>query len=320
MSPLVSILLLTYNHKKYISQAIESVLNQKTNFEFEILIGDDCSTDGTCEIVDDYQKKHPDFIKTIRSGENVGALKNEKRLMEAAEGKYLAFLEGDDYWTDSLKLQKQIEFLEANPDYGLVHGDVNHYYENTGKMEYAVNKNTGNKIPNGNIFNELIKPNPLFIKTATACFRKELFQKHFDYNLAISQNWPLTDLGIWMDIAFHSKVYYFDEVFATYRLLNESASRTSSPSKKLEFHQRLFKLKQHYLNKYRCDAHSKLELEIDYYKSLIKIAYNLNNQEISEQAENYLKSKKIPLGIKEKVLLLALKKKGIMKAIKTFKK
>ena len=144
MTPIVSLLLLTYNHSEFIAQAINSILEQKVNFDYEILIGDDCSSDGTCEIVDSYAKKYPNLIKTIRSEQNVGALRNEKRLMEASQGKYIAFLEGDDYWVDQFKLQKQVDFLEANPDYGLVHGDVNHYYQDSGKTLYKVNTESQN--------------------------------------------------------------------------------------------------------------------------------------------------------------------------------
>jgi len=214
MKPLVSVLLLTYNHRQYITEAIESVLMQKTNFLFELLIGDDCSTDGTCEIVNKYLIQYPDVIKVIRSENNVGAILNEKRLMESAQGKYVAFLEGDDYWTNKCKLQKQCDFLENNPDVGLVHGDVNHYIEADGKMIVAYNKINNIKIPNGQIFNELIIPSHI-IKTMTVCFRKEIILKHFDYDIPIKRDWQLTDLPLWLDISYHSKIYYFDEVFAT---------------------------------------------------------------------------------------------------------
>ncbi|MEI8136309.1 MAG: glycosyltransferase [Bacteroidota bacterium] len=315
----VSVLLLTYNQEKYIAQAINSVLDQKVDFDFEILIGEDCSTDRTREIAKEFALNNPEKIKLVISDRNVGPVKNEKRLVEAAKGKYLAFLEGDDFWTDPLKLQKQTEFLEKNPDYGLVHGDVNHFYENAGNTQKSVNKLTGKKIPQGNVFDYLLKPDPLFIKTATAFFRKELVTRHFDYELALSSNWPLTDLPLWMDITYHSKAHYFDEVFATYRLLNESASRTASPIKKYNYFKGLYKIKQIYLTKYNCSDKIKNELEEDYYRNLMKMAFNLNDNALAEESITYLKEKNHMITSKERLMLLSTKNKLLRRAIQFIK-
>ena len=121
--PLVSALMVTYNHELYIAQAIEGVLQQETDFPFELVIGEDCSTDGTRKIVFNYQKKHPDIIRVITSDKNVGGRKNFFRTVKACRGKYLAFCEGDDYWHHSQKLQKQVDYMEAHPEVGLVHSD-----------------------------------------------------------------------------------------------------------------------------------------------------------------------------------------------------
>lgn len=123
-TPLVSITCMTYNHERYIAQAIESFLMQETTFPYEILIGEDCSKDKTRSIVEEYQKRYPDKITLITSAENVGARKNGIRLRHAAKGKYIAICEGDDYWTDKHKLQRQVDFLESNANVVLVFHDV----------------------------------------------------------------------------------------------------------------------------------------------------------------------------------------------------
>ena len=115
--PLLSVCLITYNHENYIRQAIEGVLMQKVNFNWELIIAEDCSTDKTRDIILEYKKKHPDFIKLILQEKNVGPAKNWIELITKPNSKYIAYFEGDDYWTDPLKLQKQVGFLEANPDY-----------------------------------------------------------------------------------------------------------------------------------------------------------------------------------------------------------
>jgi glycosyltransferase involved in cell wall biosynthesis len=113
----VSVSLVTYNHADWIAQAIESVLNQKTDFYFEIIIGEDCSDDMTLEICKRYQKKHPYIIKILASDKNQGNRANSVRNLNACAGKYIAILSGDDFWNDETKLQQQVDFLDANENY-----------------------------------------------------------------------------------------------------------------------------------------------------------------------------------------------------------
>ena len=115
--PLVSVLIITYNQEQFIRKAVDSALNQKTDFEYEILIGDDCSTDRTGEICAEYQKKHPDKIRFITADRNVSQLGgNTNRVKYRARGEFIAWLEGDDYWTDPEKLQKQVEVFRKHPE------------------------------------------------------------------------------------------------------------------------------------------------------------------------------------------------------------
>lgn len=116
MKPLVSVIMLSYNHERYIEQALNSVLAQKTNFEFEILIGDDASTDDSAAVLREYAERDARIHLFVRE-ENVGTTKNAYLLMTAAKGKYLASCESDDYWIDENKLQKQVDFLEAHPEF-----------------------------------------------------------------------------------------------------------------------------------------------------------------------------------------------------------
>jgi len=115
--PVVSVCTITYNHERYIAQCIEGVVNQKCNFKFEMLIGEDVSKDKTRAIVEEYAARHPDIIVPLYAEKNQGAKANAAKTVTLARGKYIAFLEGDDYWTDLNKLQRQFDFLEANPEY-----------------------------------------------------------------------------------------------------------------------------------------------------------------------------------------------------------
>jgi len=114
--PKVSVLLITYNHEKLIAQAIDSVLMQKTTFPMEVVIGEDCSTDGTRAIVRSYAEKYPELIRPILPEANQGPFQNVMRTLNACRGEYVAGLEGDDYWTDPDKLQIQADFLDHHPE------------------------------------------------------------------------------------------------------------------------------------------------------------------------------------------------------------
>lgn len=114
--PCVSVIVLTYNHEKYIAGALDSILMQKGDFSIEILVGDDASQDGTVEILKRYQKKYPKKIRLFLNSKNLGATRNAYQLLVNAKGNYLAACEGDDYWTDPEKLHRQIRFLEEHPE------------------------------------------------------------------------------------------------------------------------------------------------------------------------------------------------------------
>lgn len=129
-NPVVSVCCITYNHEKYINEAIDSFLMQETDFPFEIVIGEDCSTDNTRKIVEKYKEMYPNIIKLIVSENNVGAQANFQRTNEACIGEYMALCEGDDYWTDKNKLQIQKDFLESNPEYIICYTDVEAFNEN----------------------------------------------------------------------------------------------------------------------------------------------------------------------------------------------
>ncbi|HND88872.1 MAG TPA: glycosyltransferase, partial [Saprospiraceae bacterium] len=118
-TPLVSVCMITYKQEAYIGKAIESVLMQQTDFPIELVIGEDASPDGTLRICQHYQALHPDKIRLMTGEKNMGFSWNFARTLWATRGEYIALLEGDDYWTDPLKLQKQVDFLRKSPDFNL---------------------------------------------------------------------------------------------------------------------------------------------------------------------------------------------------------
>jgi glycosyltransferase involved in cell wall biosynthesis len=130
--PMVSICITTYNHEKYLAEALDSVLSQKVNFEFEVIIGEDYSTDSTLQIAQDYQARYPNLIKVVQSGHSEKLVINGHKTgrynflnaLSLCQGKYIALLDGDDYWIDPYKLQKQVDFLEQHEEYSFIFHNV----------------------------------------------------------------------------------------------------------------------------------------------------------------------------------------------------
>lgn len=167
----VSVAMITYNHEAFVAQAIESVLVQQTDFVVELVIGEDCSTDGTRDIVADYARKYPERIRPLLHDHNLGLMgkNNLVAVYQACRGEYIAFLEGDDYWTDPHKLHKQVDFLDDHPDYVLCFHDTMIINEHGNLLETSVLPATSKQDLPGDA---LIRAS--LIPTLTACFRNVL--------------------------------------------------------------------------------------------------------------------------------------------------
>lgn len=136
VAPTVSIFCMVYNHEKYIANAIQGFLMQKTNFNSVIVIGEDCSPDGSRKVIDSYVETYPGKFKLMYHDVNVGAHKNQEIILKNCKGKYVAICEGDDYWTDPLKLQTQVDFMKYNPDYAICFTDYKMYNQTTNTFEH----------------------------------------------------------------------------------------------------------------------------------------------------------------------------------------
>ncbi len=205
----VSVCVLTYNQEDYIRQTIESVLLQKCNFQFEIIIGEDCSTDDTRRICLEYKSQYPDTISLFFPKENIGVTKNSFEVLSRCLGRYIAFCEGDDYWTDPYKLQRQVDFMEKNPDYSLVYHKVNEFWEELNTIQPET-INTSNEELTYSIL-DLAKNN--FIHTPSVLIRSNglNFTK-------LKQLSKVSDYYLWMLCAQKGKIKYFPEIMAVYRV------------------------------------------------------------------------------------------------------
>lgn len=204
-SPILSVCLITYNHGKYIRKALDGIFSQKVNFPMEVIIADDCSTDNTREIILEYYEKYSSIIHLIFQDKNIGPAENWYQLMKSPAGKYIAYFEGDDYWTDPLKLQKQIDFLEQNPSYAISFHDV---------REIDLDGTTIRKLPIQKLkedltLYDLVSTN--FIPTVSAVFRNYVT----DYDFIMQA--PIGDYLLHISNAMHGPIRYHKEIMAAYR-------------------------------------------------------------------------------------------------------
>lgn len=222
--PLVSVACITYNHEKYIEDAIEGFLIQETDFPFEILIHDDASTDNTANIVREYVEKYPNIIKPIFQKENQyskGFKMNLEFNFPRAKGKYIALCEGDDYWTDPKKLQIQLVFLEENPDYVITYTAVKAFDEN-GIIETYVGK-TLNDLSE----EQLKRASP--INTLTTCFRNVINEYPPEFSIA-----KIGDLIIWSLLGAYGKGKFIREIKpSAYRIHDGGVHSKKSTTEKM---------------------------------------------------------------------------------------
>lgn len=200
----------TFNHEKYIGQAIDSVLMQETDFRYELLIGEDCSQDQTRKIVNEYQEKYPHTIRALLPVQNMGLMgkNNFLQTLKACRGEYVATLDGDDYWTSPYKLQIQAAFLDENPDYSIVFHNVQ-----VCKEHKLLNTFIGpDGRPSTLTICDLLRGN--FIGSPSVMYRRHLLKEiPSEFSSLSVGDWPMNVL-----IAQHGKIRYEDEVMAVYRI------------------------------------------------------------------------------------------------------
>lgn len=209
LKPLVSICCMTYNHENYIRQCLDGFVMQQTNFPIEILVHEDASTDNTAKIVKEYEIKFSGLFRCVYQTENQFAKQNTlvNIMFPMSRGKYIALCEGDDYWTDPEKLQKQVDFLEANPEYSICFHEIMILKNGVLLDDYLTKK-----VPEETSILELAKGN--YIHTPSVVFRNKLF-KEFPEEFSKA---PAGDYFLHMLNARYGKIKKINQVMAVYRV------------------------------------------------------------------------------------------------------
>ena len=208
----ISVLMMTYNHEKFVEQALDSVLMQKISVPYEIIIIDDASTDGTVQKLKIYKKRYPQIISLyLRKVNSCHLTKNVYFLISKARGKYYAFIEGDDYWINDLKLQKQYEFLLLHPQYSMCMTDLIVVNENGDQLNCQVFQKKENHVYTLDDFRHLRGPG-----MTVAFLAKNNFNKR-DYSIIYKADKAMGDIVIYMLCLLKGNIYQIDEVMSAYR-------------------------------------------------------------------------------------------------------
>ena len=247
--PLVSVCMITYNHERYLAEAIEGVIRQQTSFPVELIIGEDCSKDRTREIAFEYQRRFPETIRLITSKRNIGMQQNYHRVIMAARGKFIAFCEGDDFWHVPDKLQQQIQFLEHNDTFILTCGNYRSRNVSNGKVTER-SLHVPEHLHEGSLTDDLIL-HRLLVKTLTVCARansvKAVLKEHVE---CTSERFLMADTQTMIELSRLGRVKYMPHVLGTCNELPESASHSRCPERAFRFMMNTCELKRHYLAKY----------------------------------------------------------------------
>ncbi len=280
-----SVEITTYNQKEYIAQSLQSILDQEHNYKYEILVSDDCSTDGTQDIIREFEKKYPDIVKPVYNEKNLGAMSNYYATVARAKGKYLMGCGGDDYWLPG-KVEKQISFMERNLDFDVCYSlarilDVSNincsdfiggHYADYKDLFYK-----GNNIP-----------------ALTICTRRDFFSKYMIDVNPIHQNWIMEDLPFLLYTVFEAKnIFFMNQSLAVYRLLKESLSHSDSLRKNILFSIGSSEIRKYFSKKYSID-YEVPDLRQTIFKLFCSKKKSVNNKHsLTIEYKNLLKEYKI---------------------------
>ncbi len=228
MKPLVSVIVTTYNHEPYLAETLDAILAQECDFGVEIILGEDCSSDNTLGVCKTFAQQYPDRITLITSAENVGWRANYRRCVEAARGKYIAFCDGDDYWCDTHKLQAQVDFMEAHPQYGMCYTRSKRVEEKSGTCS-TYPPQDGHED-----FESMLRLNTA--ENCTTLAKKILVEQYYsEIRPDLHPEWLTDDLPMWLWFAANTPIHFIDRTTAVHLIISHSVSHGTTLAKRLAF-------------------------------------------------------------------------------------
>lgn len=279
-NPVVSVVVMTYNHKPYIRRCINAIIAQQTTFPFEIIISDDNSVDGTQVVLKEYQNKYPSLITLLLQNTNKGVAQNFHDAISICRGQYIASMGGDDFWIVTSKLQLQKDYLDAHPLCGLCYTNINTCDE----AERLIEARFMDNFSATHSFEEHLLSKG-FIAPMTWMYRKDLI-KYYDPKGAFSDE----SFAFALDALALSSVDYIDVVTTNYRQTYNSLSRPESDYKNYLQWLGVFRTQVYYADKYSVDPSIKQKILINGYIEFIPLAYSFGDNMFIEEANAFFES------------------------------
>lgn len=305
---MLSVCLITYNHNFFIEKAIQSVLSQDTNFKFELVIGEDYSTDNTRSICERYQNQYPEKINLLPSlNKNIGLKENFLRTFEACRGKYIAYLEGDDYWIASDKLQRQVDILEKNKDIAMVHTNCNIWDVAQNKYIESIIQTDGVCIREKQKGIECViasfEKNVRFIKTSSCCYRKALLDQILkeDRYAFQCQEFPTQDFQLFLEMSMNGKFVFISSPM-TMIGLHDSLSAAKDEQKNINYRFGFYKIGLYYIKKFKIPKPTIqiwIRRQLHY---LLHMSFKNKDKELVEECVNLAKSVNYNMPIIQQIL------------------
>lgn len=313
-SPKVSVVVTVYNCEDYIRQCLDSILAQRCEFLFEIVIVEDCSTDASVNMLEEYVGEHPDIIKVVNNEKNKGVLYSFSRAVGLTRGEYVAFCDGDDFWQDPLKLAQQVDLLDQKPEYVLIYTETDVLHEGTGEEEAEIYKKKNYACPSGDVYECLMKKN--FVSASTPCCRGDIVRAAvLKMDLKNRQEWMMQDYPVWLSLSLDGKFFYYDKSTSTNRVREESVSQSRQRAKRASFKYGVWRIREYFLSVR--DVSPELRKKILADAGNRTIQYFFHNKKYSELRE-FANSGTLPVSSQRAKLISFFSRSGVGVRILSF--
>lgn len=311
MENIISVIIITYNQQDTIARSIDSVLMQKCHLPFEIIIGEDASTDGTRVICQDYAKRYPDMIRLFCNEHNKGITDNYFDCLLQSRGKYIADCAGDDFWTDPMKLEKELSVMEQHPNVSMVITNWQFYDEQTRQVSPSRQIQHSPITPGHDMLKAIItQKNMSVFHLCTALYRSEIFRKAYqdDPYMFRSKDFCSEDMQIASAMAWYGDIAYLPDTTLNYSVGGKGVSNTNDSERQFQFVKQSTSLNKYLASKYQIDIHEFLNQRI---YELGMHAFRSHHRQLYEETLECEKAWQVERNNNYKLLMAVMRHEGL---------
>lgn len=308
--PIVSVIVITYNQEKYVARTLDAILAQRCDFPFEIVLSDDCSSDSTPAICQAYAERYPDVIRYMQNQANKGVVDNYFDTLRRTRGMYIADCGGDDVWCDPLKLQKEKDLLDANPNAVLVHTDWAYLHEDSGALEDSDPDNLRQRwrkpmLPGMDYFIPMLTRSPnLLVHSCTMMFRRDAFDRCDNPEFFSGRRWLSEDLQLIVALSREGDFAYLPDVTMHYSVAKPSISSAENAAKAYRFYLNALELTRALQQKYQVADQSMEEYYSRAWHYIMALALLSRDKNKISQARELGRSLKVSISLRTRLKLL----------------